>query len=360
MKAALFALVAGAVAIAVWLSWGSGSASEVATRSALSSGAGNANGSLSPDAVLSITPGGKPARITGPADKPRMSAALAEYLQAKTLRPIYDRLSASANRTAEETYILAAIVERCATITDRKRIGPPRNPEEERKRFLATLSDKDPDAAKRIDAYDRASKSSCEGFDGVEATQADVRKLLEQASADPKAQARLVEKDVYATMPKTEGPIYGPDGKSRLPSLTDAQLADLQRAAQSGDPVAIATVGRVLGSTMNDFVVRAGKNDQAVDPRVWSDAWRLAACDSGANCGAGSGWVLYPCAMQGNCGAQDYREYLFFYEHSPQQSQRLQEYETQLLQAMRTGDWSYFNFHRGPSQRNWMTIQLQP
>ena len=360
MKAALLASIVAAVAVALWLARGNDPIAEGAAQSASPAGDSSAKRSLSPDAVLSIAPRAKATTASPAIEKKHMSPALAEFLQAKAMRPVYDRLVASANRTAEETFILAAIIERCGTITDRKRTGPPRNPEEERKRFLATLSDKDPDAATRIDAYDRANKSTCEGFDGVEATQADVRKMLEQASADPKAQARLVEKDVYATMPKTDGPIFGPDGKTRLPSLTDAQLADLQRAAQSGDPVAIATVGRVLGSTMNDFVVRAGANDRAVDPRVWSDAWRLAACDSGANCGPDSGWVLYPCAMQGNCGVQDYREYLFFYDHSPQQSQRLQEYETQILQAVRTGDWSYFNFHRGPPQRNWMTIQLQP
>lgn len=359
MKAALLALVLAAVAIAVWLARAPDPLGDGGSASGAPSARGKASRSLSPDAVLSMAPGARPSKAAAAIEKPRMSPVLQEFIFAKSLRPLFDRLRTSTNRTAEETYILASITENCGKITDRKRTGPQRNNEEERKRFLASISDKDPDAAKRIDSYDRASKSRCEGFEGVEATNADIRALLEQASSDPKARARLIEKDVYATLPNPEGPYFF-DGKSKLPAVTDEQIASLQRAAQSGDPVAVATVGRILASTMNDLAIRAGPADRAVDPRVWSDAWRLAACDMGANCGTESAVVLYACAMQGNCGAQDLREHLFFFEHSPQQSQRLQEYETQLLQAVRTGDWSYFNFHRGPSNRNWMTIQIQP
>ena len=360
MKAALLAVLVAVIAIAVWLERTTDRAGDAGPGAASTSAIASGKGSLSPDAVLSIVPGRRPVNAVSSLEKPRMSAVLQEYIQAKALKPLFDRLRASTNRTAEETYLLAAITENCGTITDRKRTGPPRNNEEERKRFLATISDKDPEGAKRIDAYDRAAKPRCEGFEGVQATTADIRAMLQQASSDPKASARLIEKDVYASMPNGDGPIMMPDGRRGLPTITDQQVQDLQRAAQSGDPVAVATIGRILASTMNDMVVRAGPGDRAVDPRVWGDAWRLAACDMGANCGAESAQVLYACAMQGNCGAQDFREHLFFFEHSPQQSQRLQEYETQLLQAMRTGDWTYFNFHRGPSQRNWMTIQVQP
>ena len=356
MKAALVVLVAAAAALAVWLVRTPDSTGDGAAQASSASNAGSSKRSLSPDAVLSMAPGARASRAASTVDKSRMSPVLQEYIQAKSLKPLFDRLRASTNRTAEETYLLAAITEACGTITDRKR--PPRNPEEDRKRFLATISDKDPEAAKRIDAYDRASKPRCEGFEDVEATQADIRKMLEQASTDPKARARLIEKDVYGTVPKSDGPLMFQ--ASTLPRITEEQITELQRAAQSGDPVAIATAGRVFGTTMNDLAIRAGPTDRAVDPRVWGDAWRLAACDMGANCGDESAQVLYACAMQGNCGAQDLREQLFFFEHSPQQSQRLQEYETQLLQAIRTGDWSYFNFHRGPGQRNWITIQIQP
>jgi len=132
-----------------------------------------------------------------------------------------------------------------------------------------------------------------------------------------------------------------------LPSITDAQLEALRQVARTGDPAALQVVGSVLASTMGDLYIRAGPNEQPVDPRAFHDAWQLAACQFGASCGSDNRMVSYACAHEARCGADNLRDYLFFYGNSPAQSQNVGEYSQQILNAIRTGDWTYFQFVRG-------------
>jgi hypothetical protein len=362
VKAALLALalavavVAGLLVLRRGESYAPGAAGE--TRE----GTVTVNRRLPADAVLSIKPGtaAMPATPAAAAPPARLSPLLQDYLAGKSWKALHDRLRESPARTAEESYLLAEILDRCARVADRKAPSWPRpgSREEERKRFLATVSDKDPNAAQRIAAHEKVSTPRCEGFDDVTATEAEIRALLQGAGADPKARARLVEKEIAATLPPDGRPLMSADGTSSLPSISDAQIEALKQAVQSGDPVALAIAGRVFSSTMQNLVMRAGPGEQPVDPRAFYDAWSLAACDLGQPCGAESGRVLHSCATQGNCGARDLREHLFYFDHSPQQSQRLADYHAHILQAARTGDWSYFTFHRGAPPRNWVSIYL--
>lgn len=361
MKVALAVVATLLLAFAAWWSLlrnEDGPAGPAARAALAPKGAASQSRVYAAETVLAIRPGAAPAVPREPAP-PKTSPLLREYYDAKVLRPLYDRLKDIPNRTPEETYLLAAILEGCGTVSDRKRVGPPRNRDEERKRLVAMISEKDPKRDQRLAAYDKAQSNRCEGFEGVTTTQAEVRELL-ASSNDPKARARLLEKDIASTLPADGQMGMGPDGQSRLPVITDAQLAALREAVQSGDPVAASIAGRIFGTTMQDFTVRAGPNGEAVDQRAWSDAWKLVACDLGSPCGRESGTLLYGCAMQGNCGASDLREHLFFFEHSPQQSQRVAEYQSNLMRAIATGDWSYFDFHRGPGQRNWVGVMVSP
>ena len=54
------------------------------------------------------------------------------------------------------------------------------------------------------------------------------------------------------------------------------------------------------------------------------------------------------CIYQGRCDAQSLREYLFFYSLSPDDSQRVVEYQAMLQRAVRDHDWSSITFHPGP------------
>jgi hypothetical protein len=305
------------------------------------------------DVVLGIKPGA-PSTAGRPASMPRLSPAMREYFEATALKPIYERLASSRSRTAEENFLLAEIMDRCALIPGRPRT-PPRDASDERARFLATLSDKDPNRDKRVAAFEQMKASRCDGMESIAATEDEIRSLLSQGVSDPKAKARLAEKDVAASVP---GNRYGQqaDGSHRGLTITDAQLDALKQAAQSGDPMALTIAGRVLASTMDNLLIRTGDGQQPLDPRAFYEAWSLAACDAGLPCGAGSSRLLNACAMRGNCGAQDLREHLFYFDLSPQQSQRLAEYHGAVARATQTGDWSYFDFHRGQGPRGSMSI----
>lgn len=314
-----------------------------------------------PDVVLAIKPGASRAAEQRPAAAGFAISPVAQELRdAKSLKPLHDRLAAAASRTPEEAYVLAEILNRCARVTDRAR-DTRRTPDEKaraREQFLATISEKDSNRAARIAAYDAAYVDRCAGIEAV-TTEAAIRELLRQAAdaGDAKARARLVEKEVWTQLAMNED--AAPRRMANRPAITDAQLAALRQAVESHDVGAFMIAGRVFSSTLADLTVRAGPDERSVEGRLLQDAWLLAACELGTSCGRESGRLLYACAMNGECGAADVREYLFFYAHSPQQSQQVNEYAAALVRAARSGDWSYFTLHRGAPPGNSMSIFMQ-
>lgn len=293
-----------------------------------------------PEVVLAISPRAVPPKLpdTPPGSKPRLSASMQEYLSGQPFKALFDRLRASSSRTPEEDYLLAELLERCAK-------GAPRR-EGARAQFVASIAPGDPQRDKRIAAWDAYHSPRCEGIE-AQATDAQVRALLEKAAAggDPKARARLIERDIWAPL---ETPEATRTAARRYPMMSEAHAEALRQAAQSGDPVALVIAGKLFASTMGDLVIRAGPEGRPIDPRPFHDAWVLLACDQGMSCGPQHRDLLEACVTHGNCDAADLRQHLFYYQHSPQQSQRLYEYYGQLQRAMRSGDWSWFTFHRGP------------
>jgi hypothetical protein len=300
--------------------------------------------SITPASVLRIAPRSTTAYVPAPA--PRRSPLATEMSQAKAWKTIYERLrDTPEGKTAEGSYYLAQILAACANVTDRRGPQPsaPRTPEEARGKFLASISERDPQRAARLAAYDsNASRESrCADLRGIATTEKEIRELREQSAAagDPKARALLASEDIFATARTGMGP-------GNLPTITDAQLETLREAARSGDPAALQIVGSVLASTMGNLDIRTGPDEQPVDPRAFHNAWVLLACEAGANCGPDSQRVAAACAYQGQCGVDNVRDYFFFYENSPAQAQQLSAYRQQLQNAIITGDWSWFHFTR--------------
>jgi hypothetical protein len=60
-------------------------------------------------------------------------------------------------------------------------------------------------------------------------------------------------------------------------------------------------------------------------------------------------YLLQGCALNGECDAADYRDYVFFYSAAPGSAQRIEEYRSHLLAAIDRGDWSFFTFAPGPA-----------
>ncbi|MEO5693465.1 MAG: hypothetical protein ABIQ72_10100 [Usitatibacter sp.] len=313
----------------------------------------DANARQSPEVVLRIAPGAPgPTRAAAPS---KISPLMREANGGGSAKPIYDRLIASSSRTPEENYLLAEIIRMCGRRDMSKVVPAPAEPpmslaearEKSKANFLASISEKDPTRDKRLKAFTQATQNRCDGMEGVKFNEAELRELIEKGAAggDPKARARLIEKDIWAPLAGADGNMkMGPEFK--MPRITDSQLEGLREAARSGDPSALMIVGRVLSSTMEDLTIRAGPHEQTVDARAFFDAWTLLTCDAGFDCGPNNGQVLFACYAQGNCDAGDLREAQFFYNNSPQQSQRVAEYQSQLARAIQTGDWSYFQFVR--------------
>jgi hypothetical protein len=140
----------------------------------------------------------------------------------------------------------------------------------------------------------------------------------------------------------------GPGPRSM--QISDGQIETLRGVFGSDDPQAILQAARILQMPLGNFSVRVGANEATLDNSAFHFATQFVACDLGNPCGSDSPAMLEACAMTGNCAAADYREHTYFYNLSPASVQTLQTYYAQLQNA-RSGDWSYFNFNRGPNPR---------
>lgn len=294
---------------------------------------------LSASAVLSIDP-----RANGAKSAQAAPASLnTEYLKAKTLRPLYDRLKGSPEgQTPEGEYLLYEILRRCANVTERTGPRPFTRPQPKREDFLATLSPNDPQRDKRIAAFDDMETNRCAGFEGVTVSQAELNKLLASAvsAGDPKARAVSVEQEIWAQ--RRAG------GRLDQMTLSDAQVDTLRQVLGTRDPGAMVIAGRLLSNTWHDFSVRVGPDGEVAEPRAFFNAWQILACDYGYPCDSSNSRLLQECALQGHCQASSLQDYLYYYGSSPHDSQLMQQYTGILRNAVETGNWSQVAVTRGP------------
>ena len=316
----------------------------------------------SPEAVLSITP--KSPNTRPIREAPKRSPLMQEYVSKQGRKALYDRLSAQSTRTAEEDYVLAEMLNTC-----RHAVGYEGEPVDKiiadaRSGAMAGLSPKDPMREKRIAAYDAMYDGIgvCKGFRDVPITKERIRDLMTAAAqaGDPRAQARLIELDIWAPLAKYENDPVQFVRRENLPSMSPEQVASLQRLASTNDPDVLIVAARLFGSTMGDMQIQVGPDERAVDVRAFYDAWVLAACDAGYECGPRHEMILGGCFAMGNCDAQNLRDYLFFYMNPPQQSQLVADYQAAIQRAIQSGDWSYFRFNRGPPPTATMAMRPPP
>jgi len=335
-RTVLAILVAAVIFATVWVFRGGKESAEMPPMNSSSSVAPQSRRPPAPDVVLAIKPGSRsPAKA---ADSPKLSPLMKE-LTTSPVRPLYDRLSQKTSRTPEESYVLARILVACTEVAGQLRDPLKKNAEEERKNFASAVSEKDPNRAQRIAAFEKITERTCAGFEGMKTDPQRVKDLMSEAAAggDPKARARAIAEQL-----RPGGVVNG----NNMPTLTDQQLDTLRDVARSGDPYAMMIVGSLLSSTWGDLLIRAGPDERPIDQRAFYDAWALAACNAGYDCGPSNNTLLNGCAQNGNCGAQNLEEYLYFYGNSPQQSQLINQYRSHLISAMQSGDWSYFAFVR--------------
>jgi len=316
----------------------------------------------SPESVLAISPAVRTARAVP--KPPQRSPLMEEYASKQNRKALYDRLSSLPTRTAEETYVLAEILNTCRHAVAYR--GEPVDGiiAAEKNRALAGISPKDPMRDRRIAAFDSmyAGNAVCKGFRDVPITKEGIHELMSAAAqaGDPKAQARLIELDIWAPAAKFENDPVQMVRHENLPMMSESQLATLQQLVATNDPAVLMVAARLFGSTMGDVQIQAGPDERAVDVRAFYDAWLLAACDAGAECGPTNETILGGCFAMANCEAGNLRDYLFFYMNSPQQSQLVAEYQAQVQRAIQARDWGYFTFRRGPPAVGSMAMRPPP
>jgi len=314
------------------------------------------------EAVLAISPSVLAARPE--VAKPKRSPLIEEFESKRDRKAMYDRLAGLASRTGEENYVLAEILNTCRHAAAYK--GEPVEGliEQARKQATAGLSPKDPMRERRLAAYDAiyAGTGVCKGFRDVTITKERVRELMEAGAraGDARAQARLIELDIWAPLAKFENDPVQMVRRESMPSMSEAQLLALQQAVATNDPAVLMVAARLFGTSMGDLQVRAGPDERAVDIQAFHDAWVLAACDAGSDCGPAHEMILGGCYAMGNCDAGNLRDYLFFYMNSPQRSQLVAQYQAQIQRAIQARDWSYFQFHRGPPAVGTMAMHPPP
>jgi hypothetical protein len=295
---------------------------------------------LAASAVLKIDPRH---RSAGANVRVAKASLHGEYLKAKNLRSLYDRLKATAEgQTPEGQYLLYEIARRCATVTGGNVRRPFTRQLPNRDEFVNNLAASDPMRDKRIAAFDEIDTKRCAGFDGVTITQAELNGLLASAvnGGDAKARALAIEQSLWAQ--RREGV------RMDQVSLSDAQVSDLKQILGTRDPGAMVVAGRILSNTWGDLTVRIDPDGAVVEPRAFFNAWQTLACDYGYPCGSDNQRVLTECALNGHCQAQSLQDYLYYYGGSPHDSQLVAQYEQVLRNAVETGDWSQVNVVRGP------------
>ncbi|HST01488.1 MAG TPA: hypothetical protein VLJ84_07505 [Usitatibacter sp.] len=309
-------------------------------------------GSLRPEAVLAIAPRRSALPPKETQSISRLSPLLREFQKVKELKPLYERLPRLQHPNGEEQWMLATILQRCARIAEdepdrfkRGKIGDAGA----RERFLASLPAKDSQRDLRIAAFDQMNYDSCGDLTQLEVKRKDIQDLFAAGAAqgDPKARVAMVQQSISDQQ-------RGPDGKwhydqTKPPVIDDSQVQVLRDAVSSADPYALERAISLLGRNQyGNFSLRTA-DDTPLDPSALWMASDLVACDYGAVCGADSKWLLYACAMRGQCAAGNIRDYMMYYASSPNTSQLMAQYETAIRSAATTGDWSFFRFHPGPA-----------
>lgn len=307
---------------------------------------------LAPSAVLSIDPRASTvasnARPTV-ASAVAVSPAVAEFLERKAWPQLYERIK-SQPPTAESLYLQLAMLEACATISDRNDPRRQRPPiEARRQRFEASLPANGPDNALRKTAFEKMSADFCGDLSKITVTEADLTQLREQAvqAGSMAARMRTLTDEVWKEAEAAPPPPNGP--REAAPTLTEAQERTLREALASKDPFAIRAAGELLSNTLRDASVSLGTDGQPIDNMAFHMATNIVACDFGLRCDSDTHYqLLSACAHQGRCAASSYADYVNYYGASPHQAQLVESYRQQLAQMIASGNLDALRVRRGP------------
>jgi hypothetical protein len=346
------AFVVGAIAVTAWKKPAEVAAAPQGASIAAPAATGD---KLSASSVLKIDP---KVRSTPPAAAiaPKVIASpdMLQYRDKKDWPQLYQRLK-SGSQTPEAQFLQAELLDRCAKRpppTDGK--PAPDTREMRREKFVQTLAGTDAQKKARLAAYDALNTDACGELRAIDYVKDDVARLRKAAAdaGDIRARAHQINDEIIKAYDEANKP--RPDG-SRTDTVgfpvSDAQWAAMREVLASGDPAAISELRGVLASTLADASIRIGPDKEPIDNRAFWNAWGLAACDLGQNCGADSQQLLSACAHQNQCGSASVQDHTYYYDSSPYTAQLVERYRLMIGDMIRTGNFDNLNLARGPQGR---------
>jgi hypothetical protein len=309
---------------------------------------------LSAASVLKIDPKVRSVAAAAPiAPKVVASSDTLQFREKKDWPQLYQRLK-NGPQTAEALHLQAELLDRCAKRpppTDGK--PAPDSREVRREKFVQTLAGTEAQRATRLKAYDTINVDACGELRAIEHSKDEVARLRKAAAeaGDARARARQISDEIFKAYDESNKP--RPDG-SPPPTgfaVTDAQWAGMRDALATGDPGAVDELRGILASTLADASIRIGPDKEPIDHRAFWNAWGLAACDLGQNCGSENPQLLSACAHQNQCGSASVQDHTFYYDSSPYTAQLVERYRMMIADMVRTGNFDNLNLVRGPQGR---------
>jgi hypothetical protein len=303
MVAAGAAILAAGLVVGFWLSRAVPPPDEARTQAAPVSEARAPNPS---------TPAAARPPATPPAPRAAIAANAAAYLAQRYAidrTAAFDRLAASTDAASQAAAV--DIADECAVFSDPLFV-----------QTLANIDKRNLPAAIKAQQREmvRLERTRCTGFDTERTSRAARLRRALAKEGDP----RMF--------------VFGMSQGDR--PMTEV-IATAQRAAASGDPLAILQTGMFFAARQDvptGFEYELGEG-LSVSSGILRDAFWLAACDYGADCGAGSSYVATKCVGAGYCGSASLEELFIQYNYPPAEAERLQAARRAVTNGLRTGQW---------------------
>jgi hypothetical protein len=273
----------------------------------------------------------------------RLSSVAAEFRQSRDLKAFADTLLARRDSLDhEERYYLARALETCAFATAMNDDLAAAS-DKRRRQFLATIPPADPEATRRIAAYDAADDTRrCLGFQNSRIAQKQIDDLYREASegGDARAQARMLVAELNKNLSAPKGgadagkPV-GNDDFQRIIGLLETRDAD-----------AMVLVAQFLAQHRLIGELRIGPNGEAPEPASLVGAFSLVACDFQPTCATFDREALQACAYAGYCSAGSYEELYANFLASPWSYAQAMRYRGIIHSAIETRNWSLLGLQK--------------
>jgi hypothetical protein len=271
--------------------------------------------------------------------KAHLSPMMRAYVEGRDWPGLYAQ-ALQGGDAPEAIAMRLALVERCATVTDRASPERPEKSKEERRAaFVAGLPPTHPETPARIAAYDALAVDACQNLKDTKITKAEIAELRAkaEASGDPVSTIRKIDCESHKSRDPSKPEL-------RAQAISEEQFAAVKKVIASKNPSALRPAVGFLQNTFRNAAVYLGPDQEKIDQRITFAVADILGCQYGGNCERNLQRV---CAYQGKCSVSNYADYLGFYELSPYAAQKAEAYRLQFTQMIESGDFSQLTIKMG-------------